>query len=598
MTTTRPRTDATIHPHAGARPGVALLLVVMTMATATVLTTSFLITRETAPEIGQAAQDRVTSDWAARSAAAIVEAAMETTVDWRTPANAGMLLEDVDLLGAEVNVAVTNLEGGPVEDDDRQVLMTVSASIGGIETVVQRVIYEQDDATYDEALDPELNEFGLYAAKGINVDGTSRIRVWEQSPAARVDGTAKLGFGFTSAAAVSARDGSFPKKANGYTAPGTSAGMESMLSSYNVDASELPVEMWSTTAEIPTELMGLAAAHGTMMPITVMSDRTLTGGGYGVIVAIANDAEVVLDEAEGPYLFAANNPFGDGLYVDNATIVVRGKVIAGVVDSVTFDDTAFRFEPGASLTFYHGSGVVIDDSVIGADPELIEQGSRSHSDLSTWTDPRRMRFVQLNLNALDASNSVVVRGNSLVAGSMHAPTSIVTLDERSVLAGRVSSAMLNVLDRSAMLVDPIFDNGMGLTSPKTSPLYDTDGNLIAGLRSAMESTTGDEGMTASKTRVMSTLPPLPTKDNTPVAGATRRHAGTVIRMREWPVRVRQQEQSADVLFEPPQNEAVADGLGSIVGRVLDIVADTGDAVVEGVDATTKTALEILADGGD
>ncbi len=523
---------------------------------------------------------------------------METTVDWRTPANAGMLLEDMDLLGAEVNVAVTNLEGGPVEDDDRQVLMTVSASIGGIETVVQRVIYEQDDATYEEALDPELNEFGVYVAKGINIESDSRIDTWKMSPAARVDGTAKLGFGFTSASGVSASSRSFPKKASGFTPPGTSASLDSVLSSYSVVASELPVGVWSTTAEIPAELTGLSAAHALFLPIVHTTDRTLNGGGYGVTVTLTNNAKFVLDEAEGPYLFAANNPSGDGLTIDHATIVVRGKVIVGAIDSVRMRDSTFVFEDGASLAFYHGSGLRIDDCVIGPDPSLIADSNRDYKDLKSWFDPRRARFVQLNINALDASNTVSIDSNSLIIGSVHAPTSVVRIDDDSVLAGRLSAAQLSLEDGGMLLVDPIFDNKMGLTSPKTSPLYDINGDLIAGVRSAMEATTPDEGLSASKTRVLSALPPQTAKDNTPVAGATRRHAGTVIRMREWPVRVRQQEQSADVLFEPPQNEAVADGLGSIVGRVLDIVADTGDAVVEGVNATTKTAHEILADGGD
>lgn len=571
MTTTPTRTDTRVSTRAGARRGIALLLVVVTLATATVLTTSYLIAREGTPEIGRAAQDRITADWSARSAASIVQAAMETNVDWRTAANAGMLLEDISLMGAEINVAVTNLEGGPVTEDDTQVLMTVSAIVGGVETVVQRVINERDTGTYEEALDPGLSEFGIFATSGVEVDHDSRIDVWRASPAARAGAKAKIGLGFSTASGADISASAVKSGAKAFLSPGSSAGLDSILKSFNLETMELPVEVWSTTSEIPAELMGLPAANKNMMPIYRNTDGILDAGGYGVPVLVDN-AEIVLDEAQGGYLFAANNDFGAGVGFNDSVVTIKGDVVIGAVDDMWIDDTVFKFEDDATLTIYHVSSMTIDDSVIGPDPELIDDYGRDYKDLKKWTDPRRVKIVQLNMDAYNPATYIEIRNNTLIAGSIHAPTTPVRVLNDSAIAGRVSAGHLKVNDESAILVDPVFDNGMGLTEPSTSPLYDEYGNLVAGLREAMESTTPDEGFASAKARLMAALPALPAPDTGLVDGATKRVSGSVLVVRDWPVRARLQEAEQEkVLFETPANASIAGALGTLVKDVTDTV---------------------------
>lgn len=574
---------------AASRRGVALLLVVVTLATATVLTTSYLISRESAPEIGEAAQARITADWSARTAAGLVEAAMETTAEWRSAANAGMLLTDMDLLGANVNVCVTNLDGGPVADDDRHVLVTVTAVVDGIETVVQRVVSESDGGDYTEALDPELNEFGVYATNRVSISSDSRVMVWSASPAVRAGAGAKVGLGFTTAGEASAHSTALPTQARVFKAPGSTAGLDSMLTSYGVKSTELPVQPWATTAEPPEELIGMPAAHKAMDPVDIRSSGTLAQGGYGVPVSVSG-TEIVLDGTSMGYLFTAPNGAGFDLMIDDCTVTVRGDVKMALINDLGIRDTLFNFEDNATLTIYHAGDIVVENSVIGASPDLFDESNRSAHYLREWTDPRRVRFVQLNMSAHDGSTSVTVRHHALIVASVHSPTAHVRVGDNSAIAGRVSAGELSVDGNSALLLDPTFDNRLGITEPKTSPLYDIDGDLLAGLKEAMELTSASEGISSAKARLLAALPEPPVTDDTDVNGATRRHADTVRRLREWPVRVRLQENDdTRVLFEAPDDETIADALGATVSRTFDFLSGTASGRTE---TSTSDVLKI------
>ncbi len=587
MTTTQRRRTRT------ERRAVALLLVVVTLTTATVLTISYLVSRENAPEIGQAAQDRVTGEWAARSAASLVEAAMETSAEWRSVATAadGMLLNDLKIMGSDVNVAVTNLEGEPVTDDDRQVLVTVGANAGGIETIIQRVVSETDPGDYDGALDPYLREFGVFAADNLTIESGSRFTPWPLSPDARAGGRVKLGVGFTSMSGLNGAGNAVHESVAAFLPPGASAGMQSAFNAQGVRTTDLPITPWTTTAEIPAAVSAVTNATALPTPVVIISDQALTGGRYRGAVSISSGAEVTLTEAESPYAFTANNALGDGLSVNGATLNISGNVVIAVSDTIGFNSAAITFDDDASLTIFHASDLTIADSVMNADPGLLGDAARSHRHLDEWTNPRRLRIVQLNDNVAMGAVNVTIDGRSIVVGNVHAPMAQVTIDGQSALAGRVSAGRLELRDNSYVLADPVFDNYLGLTEPDLSPLYDAASDPIAGLKAAMESTTGGEGAEAAKSRVMATLPAQPALDDAPDNGATKRHAGVVKRLREWPVRVRLLEGDGDVLFDAPRNETVADGVGQLVGQHRDDLVLAPDAGMLG--DVVDSVLDIL-----
>lgn len=572
--------------------GIALLLVVVTLATATVLTTAVLMTSESTPEIGTTAQDHVTSEWAARSAANLVEAAMETTAEWRSIASAGMLIGDLSYLGATVNIAVTDLEGNAVGPDDMQVLLTVTATIGSTESVIQRVIRETDGGTYENALDPQLSEFGLYAAAALSVSNDSQISPWKASPSVRSREDVKVGIGFNSAASLTGNSDVMPSAGRVFLRPDASASLQSVASSFSMEPVVLPLNPWLTTAERPAFFGGLPSATVLPVPAVVLSDGTLAAGEYPQNVTITNKANVEIDGANGPILINAPLIPSYGLYIgEEAIVTIKGDVVMCVLADILIDEAAILLDDDATLTIYFAEDINLDDAVVAADAALIDSENRKSAKMRDWTDPRRIRFIQLRETSTASTRSVSLDENSVLVGSLHAPLSRVQILDDSIVAGRVSAKQLSLSEKGELLLDPVFDNRMGITEA-AGPLYDDQGDLVAGLKDAIESTTASEGFAAALARVLAALPAQAVPDNTPDAdGTTRRHARTVTRLYEWPVFMRMQEDTGDNnLFAVPADDAMAAALGKTVEQNRDQQKIEDGEIVETVVNKTITSV--------
>jgi len=591
---------------AGARRGIALMLVVVTLGMATVLTTSFVMSRENTPQIATAAQDRVRAEWSARSAADLVQAVMETHAEWKPAANAGALIKGMSWNGAVVSVAITDLEGGTVEDDETSVLMTVTASAGGVETVVQRVMIERETGTYEQALDPQLSEFGVFAIQRVELDASAKIGLWPLSPSVRAGEKGKLGVGFDSAAGLSVPSDSMPYNGSVYTPPGSGLSLEAALSGQNVTANELPVRVWTTALERPASMSGLPDAPGSRflgMPIDVdiYSDGPVASGYYGRRLRIQN-ANVEFDAAGGPISVEGEPGPGDSLRIENSVVRIKGDVEIMVMDDLEIKDSAIILEDGATLTVYVGEDVDIDDSIINTEETLLSESSRRSDDIAAWSDPRRVRFLQLNEAAPeDEDDEVVFRvhNRSLIVGSVHAPMSHTLIENDSAVLGRLTSRQLEMKSNARLLLDPAFDNKMGLTEPGTSPLYDENGDPVAGLADALAATTETEGAAAAKARLLASLPPLAIPSTDPdEGGATPRDGASVTVTRDWPVMVRAQEkdESRPVLFAAPQNETIATDMGRTVKGVHDVAKGAGAAAKSIPQDVLDTLADVLGPG--
>ncbi len=568
MTTTRPIPITPI-----ARPkrrGIALLLVMVTLATATVLTTSFLISRENSPDIGLMAERRVASEWSCKSAMDVAIAMMQTETDWRAIANSGLLIDSMPHLGAEVNVAVTDLDGGTVDDDDRHVVMTVMATVEGVETVTQRVLSVRPDGTYEDALDPELREFGVYATRSVDIDSSSRIGLWPLSPSVRAGDSGKIGVGFDSASGFSAGSGSLPSSGTVFLPPNPSLSLESAVSSGGSKYTSLPLEVWSTTAERPASM--LSGLIPIPVDVEIEANATIPSADYRRRVDVEDGAVMTLDGEHGGFVFGTAGDSGSGLRIeDGSTLRIVNDVEIAVLGSLTVDDGAIELADGATLTVYYDGAVDLKDAVVGADPALKSVSSRTPDDLTAYTDPRRIRFIQLNETPNISEDRVEIRERSVVVGSFHSPMSRVRVRQDSVVAGRMTAGELTLQDRGELLLDPIFDNKLGITEA-TSPLYDENGDPIPGLVDALAGTSDAEGFASALSRILAELPPLtPPAPDGGKAGPTPRFGERVTTLRDWPVLVRVQETPAgqapvDAIFVPIKDGAIASEMGSTVDK--------------------------------
>jgi hypothetical protein len=175
------------------------MLVVIAMGTATALTTAYLLSKDNSAAIGDNANDTAASAWAARSGADLALAVLQTEEDW-VDAEPEKLLEGFAIGDGTVSVALTDMEGLVPDGTETDLAMTVVADVNGIKTVLQRIVSMPPEVVFDDAVDPELGEFGLYATDELIITTGSSVAVWPASPMAKSGGANNIGVGFTNAA--------------------------------------------------------------------------------------------------------------------------------------------------------------------------------------------------------------------------------------------------------------------------------------------------------------------------------------------------------------------------------------------------------------
>ena len=92
-----------------ARRGVAMLLVIISLAFATIAAVAYLASRDNSSMIGTNIASGAQSRWAAESALDTVEALLQTETDWRTAHNDGVLFSDLNMGDAVVTVYLQDI---------------------------------------------------------------------------------------------------------------------------------------------------------------------------------------------------------------------------------------------------------------------------------------------------------------------------------------------------------------------------------------------------------------------------------------------------------------------------------------------------------
>jgi len=86
-----------------------MLLVLISLAMATILAVSYLASRDNSVAIGQNVTASATARWAAVSGIELGVAVLQTPTDWRTAHTEGKLLDDYDLEGAQLDLDVIDM---------------------------------------------------------------------------------------------------------------------------------------------------------------------------------------------------------------------------------------------------------------------------------------------------------------------------------------------------------------------------------------------------------------------------------------------------------------------------------------------------------
>ncbi|MCA9294792.1 MAG: hypothetical protein KDA20_13370 [Phycisphaerales bacterium] len=453
----------------GERRGMAMMLVLIALSVATVVTAATLTARSMSPYVAENAHDTASARWSSASAANFAVGMLEAGADWESMA--GQLASDLSIGDGTATITITNLSGGVPTSDDRDLILTAVSVVDGIESTTQRLVRIAPAGSLEDALDPHLGEFAVYTKNGVSIADNARIAPWSTSPEGRTPVQVRLASSAASAADIQIS---------------TDARLTSSVVYFDQDATMsapdmLPADMSYVTLPLSLPLIVPTAPSTTGLATQSASDLTYNGSGeYSLVggkykkVEVGNGTTVHLtDDAGGLYQMSE-------LKVNGGLLVVDGNIELVVTDRMEVQLGELAFKDGASLELYATNEVRVRTKGgwkkdVSGDPTVED---------AMYVDPRN--FV---ICVTGAGSLVRLDTGSLLCAEVLCPRGTVQLDSNASLFGQVAAQNLVMNANSKLYYDPALDSRMGF-SDLDGPLYDADGQPLAGLQEAISNYNG------------------------------------------------------------------------------------------------------------
>lgn len=476
----------------GGRRGIAMVLVLVCMVVGTILAGAALSSNNNSALIGTNAADSAAAHWAAESAVNYAVAVIEKTPDWA--ADVDQILSGGYLAGGQVKVEVTALDGSAPTSSDREILVTATGTVSGIVVTVQRIVSIAPSKAMNEALDPLLGEFGIFATQRLTLDAGALVGKWSASPEAMTDRPVHLGTGFGPGGDLEISDDALISEcAIALDANASNPLRDAALaaSTRSAPVVQIPVAVPAIPEPCRTDFPTTPAATPTVIYNTA-TPTTVTDTGRYAQIRVVGPATVTLDAGVSP-LYSIDTlqvTFGGTLRIKGAVSI---KVSSAVV--MNNDGRIELADDTSSLSLYTLGNTTISDSVVGVPRAVLESTGRSCADLPPTIDPRRVLLLPVSeATGGAATPTVTISAGSLAAMFIHAPTANVSIATGSTLVGRATGRAVRIDSTSSLRYDPRLDTRAGFTS-LAGPLYTSSGDPIDGLAAALDGFDEGDGPT-------------------------------------------------------------------------------------------------------
>ena len=473
-TSIRTSQDA-MHARRPARRGIAMMLVLVALLVTTVLVGAALTSRDNAPAIGLNASSAAEATWSAESAVNFAVGAITQAEDLTTLLGGDDTLSSaMTFNGAAVNIKVANLNGDPPADTDRELIITATATISGVDKVVEKHISLVAGGEAPDAADPYLDEFAVFTTERCNIDNATKIGIWDLSPEARSSlALAKIGVGFTNVSDATIDAGAAFSRAALYCDTDASLALESYLAGcpQAFTSMQIPFDVPTLPSSLPLAFASLPNVGTDVAPAPSTTVSVAAPGKYNNIDA-RNNSTVVLDASVSPNFQFQNIQVDTG-----ATLRIRGTVAIYVAQDVSFDSADLVLEDAsASATVYVAGDMSIDNqSKLGIDPAdtLTADGI-----VSQYVSPSRLRFLALSVAQTGSPDPQwIIENGSVTVGVIHDPLGVVRYRTGAMLYGHVVAREFRLESGSALAYCPTLDSHIGYSTP-TGPFYDASANAI------------------------------------------------------------------------------------------------------------------------
>ncbi|MFK7958969.1 MAG: hypothetical protein AB8G96_00450 [Phycisphaerales bacterium] len=459
------------HFHSVERRGVTMVLVLVTLATATILASAYLASRDNSALIGRNLSASSTARWSAMSGLDMATAIMETDTDWRTAHIDGRILDAATLGEASITVEIEDLEtNAPPTADSTYFLIDVAATVAGVTERVEAVAHAPltSDAV---TIDVGLSEFAMAAVNSIELNDQSTVATWPAAPSwpgsptpaittLNAAGTVRLE---ADAAAVDV-DVFLPPGGNSSMVSGSgllAPDEQSLTVQPTVLAPPSPPVVPPGTEPAVGENVGgftLTWRQNQWFESVRYNNLSMTGGGaqYNLTAGQRLVSDESFEMARGSRLTC----LGD------CEIVVWGSMrLDGAAIDLLTDDSR--------VTIYVSGDVTIHDSTIGDVHSGIPGDDLPASGSASYIDPSRVRIY--SIPSYTPASEWRFSGGSAIKGTVYIPASELQVVDNASLYGAATADRIIMAGDGAIFYPPTLNSGGGYSSANS--MINTDATV-------------------------------------------------------------------------------------------------------------------------
>lgn len=450
------------------RRGMAIMLVLISVAAATVMTAAYVTSRHTAPQVSQ----NIASGSSARSSAEaglrMANALLQCEdADFRAGLVNGALF-DLPVGNGRVKVTVTDLDGTPVARSTQYVKVKATGVFNGMEQVAEATALVASDQSNPS---PTFSDFAIFGSSLIEVtDGL--ITSWTQSPQAVWGAPIWLGTNSILSSSVALSGATHVVDADLHVDHdgGSAVLFDTSIDGNSVHKKSLAGNLTLPVLDPPTPDVSMCLVSETPTPnitnTTVVSNRSWILNS----VRIANTGKV---RVNSPTL-VTRHVLGSVIIENGGVLIVETDhdfIIDG--DLIIRNGSGINVKDGVKCRIWVGGSIIVDYGALGV----------SLARASTVTDPTRGLELYKNpgeceLYQLPGSihNTWVFDNGSVIVARTYAPNADVSVSNGSSYMGSIMAMEARVLTGSALHYDPTLDARGGYTNTK-GPLYNSDTTL-------------------------------------------------------------------------------------------------------------------------
>jgi len=462
-----PNAMSNTHPHR--RRGIAMMLVLVSVAVAMILASSYLVSRDNSLAISHNSVAATQARWAAMSGLETAVAILQTETDWRLKSD-GLLVDHYQVAGATLTITALDIETNQAPTADSEyfrIRATAEVDLDNDGTFDGRqstVFLAYVPVITRPHVAVGLNEFAIFARDSFKMYGDSTVARWPTAPLGKLGRRINIATHAQGSGDILITDNAACVDCTVYhsnTASGT------LVNDTNGPA----VARESLSFDIP--FPGVPdhgepnSAGGSDTTINGTTVTASTSDRFDDIV-VKNGAQWTL---QGDITIVAEHNLK---VTAGSTVVIDGNVTLVIFNDLFVTTSAIEVTPGSTLTVYVGDDMELTDGYIG---EVRSDDIRDNSGNEQYMDPLDIRFY--TIETTPEIRLWKLRANSVVKGSFHGETLRLTINQDSAVYGRIAGKTLTISDNGALFYDPALDTRVGYTNRESGLFTITDGLATA-----------------------------------------------------------------------------------------------------------------------